>query len=107
MNSIEWLQSWYKAQCNGDWEHQYGVEIVTIDNPGWRLKIDLTGTPLDGVSMPEVRSSEINHAGLEGNQEWLHCKVEGNRFVGAGGPTSLLQVCEVFKSWFESRTAGA
>lgn len=35
MNALEWLTSWYKTQCNGDWEHSYGIEISTIDNPGF------------------------------------------------------------------------
>jgi hypothetical protein len=24
------LQRWYVGQCNGDWEHQYGVRIDTL-----------------------------------------------------------------------------
>src|SRR5262249_14404082 len=41
-----WLQAWYATQCNGEWEHGYGLEIETIDNPGWSVKIDLNGTSL-------------------------------------------------------------
>ena len=22
-----WLQEWYKNQCDGDWEHEYGIKI--------------------------------------------------------------------------------
>ena len=29
------LQKWYKSQCNGDWEHSFGIKIETLDNPGW------------------------------------------------------------------------
>ena len=42
------LQQWYLSNCNGDWEHTYGVSIGTLDNPGWSVKIELTGTPCDG-----------------------------------------------------------
>jgi hypothetical protein len=28
------LQTWYTEECNGDWEHQFGVDIGTLDNPG-------------------------------------------------------------------------
>ena len=31
------LQRWYVAQCDGEWEHAYGVEIGTLDNPGWSI----------------------------------------------------------------------
>ena len=38
------LQDWYLAQCNGDWEHEFGIKIDTLDNPGWSVVIDLLGT---------------------------------------------------------------
>ncbi len=38
------LQNWYAAECDGDWEHQYGIKIDTIDNPGWRVEIELNFT---------------------------------------------------------------
>ncbi|MFD5200063.1 Imm53 family immunity protein [Streptomyces sp. NPDC058375] len=28
------LQGWYSAQCNEDWEHEWGGKIETLDNPG-------------------------------------------------------------------------
>jgi len=46
MNALQQLQDWYFAQCNGDWEHRYGVTISTLDNPGWTLEVDLTNTCL-------------------------------------------------------------
>jgi hypothetical protein len=103
MNPVEWLQQWYQAQCNGEWEHQYGVLIDTIDNPGWSVKIDLTGTPLQNLSMESVARGSVNHIGLNGDQAWLQCKVENNRFEGAGGPLSLLEICEAFKNWVEGQ----
>ena len=41
MNSLEWLQSWYAAQCNDTWEHDHGITIDTLDNPGWHVRIDV------------------------------------------------------------------
>jgi hypothetical protein len=37
MSCIERIQKWYLEQCNGDWEHSYGIEITTMDNPGWYI----------------------------------------------------------------------
>jgi hypothetical protein len=31
---LRWLQDWHAGQCDGDWEHSYGVDIGTLDNPG-------------------------------------------------------------------------
>lgn len=106
MNAIEWMQSWYEQHCNEEWEHQYGVFIETLDNPGWLVKIDLTGTELAGYRMDEVgHEAGINHAGLSEVQEWLYCKVENDRFIGAGGPRMLLRIVEVFRTWAESKAA--
>jgi Immunity protein 53 len=32
MNDMS-VEEWYSRQCNGEWEHGFGVEIATIDNP--------------------------------------------------------------------------
>lgn len=101
MNSIVWLQQWYSQQCDDTWEHQCGVVMRTLDNPGWLVEVDLAGTAMHGVRMEEIHQGEINHEGIRGKQEWLQCKLEGDRFVGAGGPTSLLLICETFKLWVE------
>jgi hypothetical protein len=44
MDTINWLQDWYKQNCDGDWEHSYGINIYTVDNPGWSVNIELTDT---------------------------------------------------------------
>ena len=41
---IKDLENWYFSNCNEDWEHQFGVKIDTLVNPGWRVEIDLEGT---------------------------------------------------------------
>ena len=55
LSLIEWLQNWYKEQCNGEWEHVRGVTIETLGAPGWLVTVDLAGTPLEGVAMPLAR----------------------------------------------------
>ena len=106
MDSIQWLEAWYRRQCNGEWEHHNGITIQTLDNPGWLVTIDLAGTALQNTAMEEVGdASQINHAGLEGNHNWLHCRIQDNRYLGAGGSSSLLAICEVFRKWVESQTA--
>jgi immunity protein 53 of polymorphic toxin system len=104
MNSIQWLQQWYHAQCNDTWEHQHGITIQSLDNPGWLVKIDLAGTPLQSLNMREVgKESHVNHKGIEGQHDWLHCTVKDGFFVGAGGPFSLLSICNVFRNWVEKK----
>jgi len=54
MNVLAELQRWYESQCNEDWEHQYGVKIDTLDNPGWSVIIDLDDTDLEGKPFQTV-----------------------------------------------------
>jgi hypothetical protein len=46
MDALTWLQGWYLSQCDGDWEHGHGVDIGTLDNPGWRVEIRVAETEL-------------------------------------------------------------
>ena len=94
MDELAKLQAWYHAQCNGDWEHAWGVEIGTLDNPGWRLRITLTDTRLAGVPYDrrELATSDL---------EWLHCWVEGEVFHAAGGPQMLRAMLQEFFAWAE------
>ena len=39
---IQWLQDWTKSQIDGDWEHELGVSISMLDNPGWILRADIS-----------------------------------------------------------------
>jgi len=86
------LQSWYSSQCNGDWEHQAGIEIETLDNPGWRLSIDLEGTDLEGVPFDAVES-------LAPTRSWIRCWVKERKFEGAGGPQMLESMMRIFLDW--------
>lgn len=47
MNELIELQEWLASQCNGQREHESGIDISTIDNPGWRVSIDLNDTELE------------------------------------------------------------
>lgn len=89
---FEFVQAWYRAQCNGFWEHQYGVTIETLDNPGWMVTIDLAETPLESRRMAPIRSERSD-------QDWMACGVSQQKFVGSGDPTKLPALLEVFRAW--------
>lgn len=93
---LEALQAWYKCQCDGDWEHHYGITVETLDNPGWWVKIDLTGTPLAGKTFEEIAHN------TEHPMEWYVCRVVDNRFDGAGGPRMLNNILQCFIEWADS-----
>jgi Immunity protein 53 len=96
LNELQRLQKWYVSQCNGDWEHQYGVAIGTLDNPGWWLRIELADTNLDTAVFPEI-SIERSKA------DWVHCKIENFVFHGHGGMENLGELLSIFLDWAESK----
>ena len=89
------LEQWYARQCDGDWEHHRGVEISTLDNPGWRVQIDLVGTIRQGASLATVKIERTE-------RDWIFYWVDANRFHIACGPENLSEAVELFVRWFES-----
>lgn len=97
---IEKLQRIYASQCNGDWEHSWGVKIETLDNPGWRFQFDLEYTPLHYIPFETVR--------VERNKnDWMVCQVENQAFIGGGGPLNLEEIIECFVTWWEQTASEA
>jgi hypothetical protein len=64
MGTLQQLQQWYQAHCDGEWEHAYGVEIGTLDNPGWSVRIDLVATPLAKQAFTEIKRLENDTNGF-------------------------------------------
>jgi len=91
MEIIEQIQTWYAAQCNGDWEHQYGISIDTLDNPGWCVEVDLCGTSLENVTFQTYDENK-------GEEDWIFCEVSGNKFLGRGDPNKLQAILKIFVS---------
>jgi hypothetical protein len=91
-DALAQLQRWYADQCDGDWEHQRGVEIGTLDNPGWSVKIALGGTEL------EKRSFERVHVD-RAEDDWLRAWVEAGEWNAACGPLNLVEAVEAFLAW--------
>lgn len=96
-----WLAEWYAAQANGVWEHDYGVKIDTLDNPGWDLRIDVTDTALQAASLPLEEHENGDH--------WMRIwKNEEERvFNAAGDATALPAMISRFRRWVtENSSAG-
>ncbi len=93
-NDLEWLDNWYQQQCNGVWEHQQGVRLKPLDNPGWLLTINLAGT-----SAVNARPQQLRLDTRGGG--WLACSIAGECFEGSGDPRKLEQIIGVFRRWVE------
>lgn len=89
---ISFLQTWYQKQCNGYWEHSYGVTIQTLDSSGWLVTIDLMETPLEKATMVSIRRENSL-------QDWLICEVAQKQFRGQGDAQKLLDILAVFRDF--------
>jgi Immunity protein 53 len=95
IDDITWLENWYLSHCDGDWEHSYGVRIETLDNPGWSISIDLTGTALAGHPYQTLTQ-------LESESDWIHCRVVDFVWHGNSDPRGLGRLVRVFREWVEA-----
>jgi hypothetical protein len=96
MDPLSRLQKWYHQQCDGDWEHGYGINIETLDNPGWRLLVDLTGTDLATKGFARMTHQDPND-----EDRWIQVWKADAKFEGACGPDDLRTLIEIFLSWAE------
>ena len=89
---LEFLQSWYLEQCDGDWEHEFGIEISNLDNPGWIVTVDLTRTNIESAHFTEVRVERSE-------TDWYRCRVKDSVFDCVGGANNLKEILEQFRSF--------
>jgi Immunity protein 53 len=93
------LESWYSKQCNGDWEHQYGISIQTVDNPRWHAKIDLVDTPLTN------KKCDFSER-MEGEQNYQRAS-DGFVFSGFATPKALQKFLQKFHAWANAERISA
>ncbi|MDD3404170.1 MAG: immunity 53 family protein [Hespellia sp.] len=96
MSDLEWLQKWYKINCDGLWEHLYGIIIETLDNPGWHVKIELHETKYANLQPESVKRDN-------GDDDWFKCAVSNEVFEGFGDCTKLEMIIKIFRKWIDDK----
>ena len=94
MENIQWLEQWYQNNCNGEWEQTYGIEIGTLDNPGWYINIGLNETRYAGLVTEEFSYDK-------GLDDWIRCFIEDGCFKGYGDCLKLGMILQIFRNWIE------
>lgn len=94
MDLLSRIQRWYTINCNGDWEHEYGLSIKNIDNPGWWVTINLVDTCVKQTTIPYVLLHERT------NTDWFGYEVKNGLFEGSGGPENLTEILTYFLDTF-------
>lgn len=93
-NILKWLTEWYQSECNGDWEHSYGIRIKTLDNPGWSIEIDLNETIMESY---ELASSVIKNE----ENDWYDFSFKDAKFKAYGDSNKLEFLLNKFKEEVE------
>jgi hypothetical protein len=91
---FKWIQNWYLSQCDGDWEHEYGIKIDTLDNPGWYIKIDIVKL--------EYNKNIKNIFIEKSDDDWFSYEINDNCFKASGDPNKLEFLLQLFKKFVEN-----
>ena len=91
-DNVTWLQGWYLAMCDGDWEHQEGFKIETLDNPGWSFKASLCATYLEDLEFEKIQVSSSEY-------DWIYWSRKNFSFEDAGGPPNFDELITIFRNW--------
>lgn len=95
MSLLELIQNWYNSNCDGDWEHMHGVKIDTLDNPGWKIEINIIDTSVEEKYFESIKN-------YIDDENWINCMVIDGVFKGWGDPFRLEEILKIFKDWVES-----
>lgn len=90
IDSLPALQRWYASRCDGVWEHAHGIEIATLDNPGWKVK-------LSGASS----GNAIDLAIERDESDWISVRATQAEFAGYGGPGNLPELLALAVEWID------
>jgi hypothetical protein len=82
---LDAIENWFTAQCDGDWEHSYGLSIESTDNPGWYVEIDLAATALADVEVPFSRNERSE-------SDWMQFEIREGKFTASGGVRNLAEI---------------
>lgn len=87
---LKWLEKWYLSNCNGDWEHCFGLIINYTSNQEWYVSIDLDETDAEDLVLEkhEIHNSE---------DDWMIYQIKNRCFQGAGDSTKIRQILSIFK----------
>ncbi|WP_370947156.1 Imm53 family immunity protein [Amycolatopsis sp. cg5] len=94
MSAFRFVQDWYAAHCDGEWEHEFGMTINTLDNPGWIIEIDIAHTGADGRRLTKALTEP-------GPGQWIWSWCDGRKFGAACDPASLEDAFARFRAFIE------
>ena len=78
MEILDWIEDWFKSNCDGDWE----------------IEIDISKTSIANLEIKWILN-EINR------QDWYGVKVENQKFLAAGDAGKLIFLLDLFRQMID------
>ena len=94
MEVLDWIQNWFKNNCDGQWEKSEVIQITTLDNPGWEVEIDISNTSIANTTINWILNEHSK-------QDWYGVKIEDQKFTAAGDSGKLKFLLGLFKEMVE------
>lgn len=97
MGLLNWLQGWYIQECVNNKKYNLDeiINIDTIDNPGWHIRINLKATKFTRKILDEINVDN-------GDDDWVFIKLDKGVFEGVGDKNKLVYILEIFKTWCQN-----
>tara|TARA_R110002167_G_scaffold117678_1_gene293794 strand:- start:262 stop:564 length:303 start_codon:yes stop_codon:yes gene_type:complete len=91
---LDWIQNWFSDNCDGAWEQGEGIQIITLDNPGWEVEVDISNTSIANINIEWILNEN-------GPQDWYGVKIENQKFKASGDSGKLIFLLGLFKEMIE------
>jgi len=94
MTTLQRLQEWLQKNYNDTWDRGESISIEALDDPGWRVRVDLRGTLLELTELPERKTERSR-------DDWTVVRRTATTFEAFGGPRNLEDLLVAFLDWAE------
>ena len=101
MDDLTWLAMWFRSRCDGRWEHEKGIRIESIDNPGFWIHVDVEPSASNELLEVHGEPPSVANGYIAPIADWMQCEIKNGEFSGAGDPTKLGRIIACFRRYIE------
>lgn len=91
---LDGLQDWFIFNYGDRWEEEHFMTIKALNKTDWSVSIDVMNTILENVPFTAIHEERSG-------SDWMDCRVREIWFEGTGGSRNLIEILEVFLSWWK------
>lgn len=93
---LNWIQRWFASNCDGDWEHGYGIKINGLLGRGWDVSINLLDTIYQNKKFAFKRE-------YKSEDDYYRVGTNQGKLIGNGGRKNLIDILSEFKDWITAQ----